>query len=143
MDTPPVRLRLQGYRRALQAHGIPLDPALLVVERRPYAGAGARLQKLLAGKNRATALFGVSRILTRQALLELGSKNRALRVLVYDGFDEVGAPPHLKKWLVLQQPLEEIGRQAITLLYQLIAQPVRRPAQTMLRAKVVERDSVD
>lgn len=139
--SPPVRLRLQGYRSALREQGLPLDPALELNGAFPFNEAGALLRPLLEKRPRATALFGVSRIVTRQALEELGPRARSLRVLVYDGFDLDAAPRHLPRWLELRQPLEKIGRLAISYLYQLMAEPQKAPLQTMLHAEIIEQQA--
>jgi LacI family transcriptional regulator len=50
--------RLAGYRAALEAHGIPFDPALVVVAENDFDSGAAAAQQLLLGKGeRPTAIF--------------------------------------------------------------------------------------
>jgi LacI family transcriptional regulator len=134
--------RLAGYRRALDAHRVPLDPAL-EVEGTMEWHEGYRMMKerLAAGAPDFTAVFCLNDLIAGgayRALLE-----RGLRVpddVSMVGFDDL--PPSLDLDLTtVHLPHEEVGRTAVRLALEHEARGGTPPHVT-LGTHLVVRDSV-
>ncbi|AVT31617.1 MULTISPECIES: LacI family DNA-binding transcriptional regulator [unclassified Plantactinospora] len=134
--------RLAGYRRALEAHRVPHDPAL-EVEGTMEWHEGYRMMKerLVAGPPDFTAVFCVNDLLAggaHRALAEHG-----LRVpddVSMVGFDDL--PPSLDLGLTtVHLPHEEVGRTAVRLALEHEARGGTPPHVT-LGTHLVVRDSV-
>ncbi|THV22874.1 LacI family DNA-binding transcriptional regulator [Glycomyces paridis] len=134
--------RVEGYRRALTAHGVPLDPDLEVdgtFER--YEGYRMMRERLTAGLGDATAVFAANDQIAagaRQALLEHGLRIPEDVSMV--GFDDL--PPAMDIDLTtVSQPHEELGRTAVRLALG-HAKQGGPPPHTVLGAHLVMRGSV-
>lgn len=141
--------RLQGYRDALAAAGLPPNPAL--VERaddwEPDSGQAAAA-RLLASGARFTALFAQSDLLALGALTALRAAGRRVPEEVsVVGFDDVPVARHLDPPLTtMHQPMQELGALAVDLLIERLARPradwPSEPVRHLLPARLVERASV-
>ncbi len=134
--------RLAGYRKALDAHRVPHDPAL-EVEGTMEWHEGHRMMKdrLATGPRDFTAVFAVNDLIAggaHRALLEQG-----LRVpddVSMVGFDDL--PPSLDLDLTtVHLPHEEIGRTAVRLALEHEARG-GTPPHVILGTHLVVRDSV-
>lgn len=144
------RARLQGYHEALQATGVPADPALVVSG--PYRRDAARAStlRLLAHQDRITALIATSNELVIGALQALTeSRVRIPEEVSLVGF---GNPD----WFALLQPslttvalpIEEMAMTAVHLLLKRIklaesgdAMPPGPPIISRFQAHLVVRGS--
>lgn len=121
-DLESSRLREEGYRTALHAAGIEVDPALIRVGgyRRPSAHAPAR--ELLTLTDRPTAIFAandLSAIGTLDVARDLGlGVPDDLSVVGFDNVPESALthPP----LTTVNQPMQDMGSQAVQLLIQLM-----------------------
>jgi LacI family transcriptional regulator len=134
--------RLAGYRNALVAHGVPLDPEL-EVEGTFERHEGYRMMKegLASGQPDFTAVFACNDQIAagaRQALLEYGL--RVPEDVSMVGFDDL--PPAQDIYLTtVHLPHEELGRTAV----RLALEPAARggtPQHIILGTHLVVRDSV-
>ena len=127
---PCSRDRLAGYRAAMDAAGIPVDPALILHGDWQFERAYADMCALLALPDPPTAVFvgsdeqclGVYRALHERGL----SIPEAMSVV---GFDDMPSAALLTPALTtVRQPLREMGRVATTMLLRVIAgEPIEIP----------------
>jgi LacI family transcriptional regulator len=120
--------RLDGYRRALQRAGLPLDPALercgyFTVEYGREAAA-----ELLALPAPPTAFFATSNFLTVGVLAALRDNGlEAPRDVALVGMNDIPQMALIDPRITVgAQPAAEIGRQATTYLLERIAQEIGR-----------------
>ncbi|SDQ64841.1 transcriptional regulator, LacI family [Quadrisphaera sp. DSM 44207] len=140
-DLESARLREEGYRTALRAAGVEVDPALVRVAeyRRELAAGPAR--ELLTLPERPTAIFAandLSAIGTMEVAVELGlSVPQDLSVVGFDDVPEsaLTTPP----LTTVRQPLQEMGAEAVRLLVGLLdgrgdgGTHVRLPTELVVR----------
>ena len=135
--------RRVGYLRAMQAHGLPVDPALVRIGM-PRVSVGCELtHDLLTMADPPTAIFTGNNLLTigaLQAIRELGLGIPDQVALA--AFDDVEWTVFLKPALtVVAQPTYEMGRTAAELLLRRIAAPDSLPQEVMLSPQLIVRDS--
>lgn len=140
----PTDERLAGYKEALEAHGIAVDPALIVVSQARVGGGehGAR-QLLTETADRPTALFlmdGTMVIGALQAIAKLGL--RCPEDIALIGFDDfVWASVMHPRLTVISQPTYEIGCTAARLLFERLENPQREPREIRLPTQLIVRES--
>jgi LacI family transcriptional regulator len=136
--------RLEGYRRALHAAGIPSDPALIREGNFKQDSGRALARDLLSLRPSPTALFCTNNLMTVGALQTLGEQGvRIPQELSLVGYDDM-------EWWTLThpplttvgQPVYELGREAMRCLLERIASPGRRRAQrVILKPELIRRAS--
>jgi LacI family transcriptional regulator len=133
--------RLEGYRDALTAHGVPYDPALVrhPGDRHPDPGAVAR--ELLAAPDPPTAVFSAQNLITVQvvrALHALGLQHEVAHV----GFDDIpfGDLVDPAVTVVAQDP-RELGMRAARLLFERIDGWDGPPRQVVVPTRTIRRGS--
>ena len=112
-------LRYQGYRDALAAHGIEMDPQLVVKTGSFDLGDAYKNVKELAARNRTfTAMFAVSDTMALAAMKAIEDCGRKVpeevSLLAIDGIQitEYSRP----SLTAMVQPADEIGRKSVELL---------------------------
>jgi DNA-binding LacI/PurR family transcriptional regulator len=138
--------RREGYLRALNEAGLPVDPALMIrpIPHRPRKGY-EEAQSLLAlpvGK-RPTAIFAIS---DKTALGAMDAvKEAGLRIpddIALVGFDDVAESSHSSPSLTtVRLPAHAMGETAVKLLVDLTAGGVTAPSKTVLYTELVMRQS--
>lgn len=133
--------RCQGFVRALSAHG--LEPeAVDFIRPRREAGLEAA-HALLTRATRPDAILCGNSLLTEGALLTI--RAQGLRIpadVALAGFDDTVWQGLIEPPLtVMAQPTDAIGRAAIELLLERVAQPDREPQQVRLGGSLVARGS--
>ncbi len=135
--------RLLGFRAALAAAGILLDPELVVHSDWRIPGGTAAAEQLLSLPDPPTAIFGFNDNVAIGALH--AAHNRGLSVpddLSVVGFDDtepaVIVTPRLTS---VRQPLAEMGRMGVSLLMRLIEGKRVDAMRMELSTKLVVRDS--
>ena len=142
-DLESARQREQGYRDALAAAGIPLDPELIRVGDYDLAMSEQPARQLLTLADRPTAIFAandLSAIQTMHVARSLGlSIPGDVSVIGFDNIPEsaLTAPP----LTTIDQSIQEMGRQAVELLIDLIEGNTERPGQVTLPTRLVVRQS--
>ena len=142
-DLESARQREQGYRDALAAAGIPLDPELIRVGDYDLAMSEQPARQLLTLADRPTAIFAandLSAIQTMHVARSLGlSIPGDVSVIGFDNIPEsaLTAPP----LTTIDQSIQEMGRQAVELLIDLIEGNAERPGQVTLPTRLVVRQS--
>ncbi len=133
--------RLDGYRRALAAAGVPADQELVRVGPYGPAHAEAFTEELLGRPDPPTAIFAAS---DTQAMGVLSAADR-LDVAVPGqlsviGFDDIRLAA-LIGLSTVRQPLEESGAEGARRLCALLAGEQVRPLRQLLALTVVQRGS--
>ena len=138
-----ARDRQHGYRAALQARGVPVRAAWFV-----HSGFGVRegyvaAQRVLALRQRPTALFCANDELALGALSALRAHGLCCpRDLAIIGFDDMPTAQYAEPPLTtIAQPLEAMVRAALDNLLTLIA-GATPPLRTVFPVALVERASV-
>ncbi|WP_298867438.1 LacI family DNA-binding transcriptional regulator [uncultured Microbacterium sp.] len=138
-DLISAQQREQGYREALDAAGIPFDPALIADGGYRAADSTAGAHALLERADRPTAIFAAND-LSAIELLRVAAE-RGLRVpedLSVIGFDDISeAASHVPQLSTVRQPLAEMGAAAVRLLLRMLdggeREDVRMPAELVVR----------
>lgn len=106
--------RVAGYKSALVAAGIPVDPKLLRHGPRTVEAAVSAAQALLDSENPPTAFFALNNLMTVGVLTELRRRELQMDVV---GFDDIDVAPLLSQPLtVVSYDPAELGRRAAELL---------------------------
>jgi LacI family transcriptional regulator len=136
--------RLDGYREALAAHGLPFDPTLVVGGdfRRENGYVATKL--LLSLDSPPTALFATSDLITLGVLSALSEEGLEIpRDLSLVSFDDFDFAPYLKCPLtVVWQPKEMMGELAVKLLVEQLENGRQDTRRIILRPRLLERESV-
>jgi LacI family transcriptional regulator len=136
--------RLQGYRDALEAHGLPIDETLIVGGDFRQQNGYVETKLLLQRADPPTALFATSDLITLGALDALAEEGATvpddISLLSFDDFDFA---PHLKCPLTtVWQPKEMMGELAVKLLVEQFNDGARAARRIVLRPRLVVRESV-
>ena len=142
-DLESARLREHGFRQAMAAAGVPVDPDLVRVGGYRPETASAPAHELLARADRPTAVFAandISAIRTIEVAHELGL--RVPQDVSVVGFDNVPESALCSPSLTtVAQPLHDIGVTALRMLVELLAGREPDPAHVRLPTAMVTRDS--
>lgn len=142
-DLNSAQLREQGYRNALGAAGIPIDPSLIQVGGFRPDSATAPARALLDRPDRPTAVFAandLTAIRTIEVANELGL--RVPEDLSVIGFDDVPDASQFRIPLTtIAQPLYEMGRIAMEMLLQLLDGTGPAQPRLTLATSLVVRES--
>jgi LacI family transcriptional regulator len=144
LDISTSRDRLQGYRQALEAAGVPWDPRLAVEASVDVHGGYQAMQHLLRQEPRPTAVFAINNLIAVgvvQALREQGLELPQDMALVC--FDDIELASQLFPFLtVMAQPAETFGTVAAQLLLERIGgRVIERPRRVVLMPDLVVRTS--
>jgi LacI family transcriptional regulator len=143
-DVSTARDRHRGYRDALEAAGIPFDPALLVRAPPDPQGGFDGMTRLLTLADRPTAVFTVNNLVALGAVEAV----RATGLEVPDDialvcFDDIEYASRMYPFLtVMAQPAETLGTLSTQLLLDRIEERAReRPRVIVLPADFIVRRS--
>lgn len=139
-------LRLRGYREALEAAGIPFDPALIGYTTLWHRSNGAdAMRALLASGVEFDAVFGLNDTLTLGAMRVL--QEAGLRIpkdVAAIGFDDLDEAQYSLPTLTTIDPgREEIAETAVRVLLKRIASTDQAlpPREILADFRIVERES--
>lgn len=138
-----VEQRLFGFRRALEDHGVPFDPSL-VLECEFSTSKMIALGERLAARKDITAVFATADMLAAGIMSGLQHAGRMVpRDISIIGFDDISwARMTMPMLTTIHQDAEEKGRLAAECMIRLLE---RQPVDTrsrMLPVQLVVRDSV-
>jgi LacI family transcriptional regulator len=142
-DLESAQLRERGYRLALEEAGIEFDPALIQVGGYDAEAAEEAAHAMLSAARRPTAIFAandVMAIATMAAADALGlSIPDDLSVIGFDNVPESALcdPP----LTTIEQPIKQMGFEAVELLIGLIDQRAELVTHRMLPTRLVVRGS--
>jgi LacI family transcriptional regulator len=142
-DLESARLRERGYRNALKAARIAVDPKLVRVGAYQPDSAEEAARLMLEGNNRPTAIFAandVSAIAAMEAARTLGLE--VPRDLSLIGFDNVPESALCEPPLTtIEQPIQQMGFEAVELLIGLVEKRPDLATQRLLPTKLIVRGS--
>ena len=142
----PRQERLDGYKQALAAHGLAIEPELIrIVE--STEDCLAAIETMAAGSGKPDAILSTNSRLTLEILDALGKLNLAVpRDIALLGYDETEWSKHLNPPLTtIRQPAYEMGHAAAERLILAIATKrlgeTRQPETVQLEPSLVVRES--
>ncbi|MEU0161983.1 LacI family DNA-binding transcriptional regulator [Streptomyces sp. NPDC006261] len=136
--------RLDGYRAALAAAGLPPDERLIAPADFTEEGGARAMRELLARRPHLDAVFAASDVMAAGARQVLREADRRIpEDVALIGFDDSVVARHMHPALTsVRQPIEEMGRRMAQLLLEEIAGPVGEERPTVvLPTELVVRDS--
>jgi DNA-binding LacI/PurR family transcriptional regulator len=138
--------RREGYLRALDEAGLPIDPAMMIkpLHHRPRKGFEEAQSLLdLPASRRPTAIFAISDKTALGAMDAL--KEAGLRVpddIALVGFDDVAESSHATPSLTtVRLPAHAMGETAVKMLVDLAAGAGATPTKTVLYTELITRQS--
>jgi LacI family transcriptional regulator len=142
-DLESARQREQGYRDALAAAGIPVDDDLIRVGDYELETSEEPARQLLTLDDRPTAVFAANDLSAMQTLHVAHSLGLAIPGDVsVVGFDNIPESALIEPPLTtIDQSIQEMGRQAVELLIDLIEGNTERPQRITLPTRLVVRQS--
>ena len=133
--------RYEGYRRALNRHGIALDPRLVLPTAFAEGSARTAVEALLNLKVRFDALFASSDLLAMRSIGTL--RSHGLRVpddVAVVGYDDIELAQHIHPSLTtIRQPMVN-GAEALVNALLLIIEG-KHPQSQVLATRLIVRDS--
>jgi LacI family transcriptional regulator len=133
--------RLQGYRDALKANGLPFDPELVVESDFSDSGGYSAMQQLLPVK--PDAVFAMSDVMAAAAirvLMESGLKVPEDVAIV--GFDNIPlASRTIPALTTISQPITLMGAGVVNILLDQIEHPSHQPRHIILPTELIVRSS--
>lgn len=143
MEIPTTHEQITGYKAALKKHKLKLDPALIYSKKSDYESGVLLTEKILALKNRPTAIFTANNLLTLGALETLHRhKVRIPKDMAIVGFDDVYWATSLNPALTaVKQFGYEMGQQAAELLYKRLSSPQAPPTSLIIKPELMVRKS--
>ncbi len=140
MDMAAAQDRLEGYRQALRARGLPLDRRYIVEGDFTQEGGRAAMQQLLGLQPRPTAVFAASDAMAMGALK--AAREAGLRVpgeVTVVGFDDIPQAAYLEPPLTtVRQPIVRMGALAVQLLVEQVERGAQ-PQRVVLPVELVVR----
>lgn len=143
LDMPPGRDRREGYRRALDEAGLPLDRLLEEPGDFSQESGLQAMRLLLERRPDLDAVFAASDLMAAGALLALHEAGRRVPedVAVVGYEDSPIAASTLPPLSSVRQPTEEMGREMARLLLAALASGRHVPRQVVLATELVVRQS--
>jgi len=144
LSTQAGKSRLDGYNDALKKHNIALDESYVKIGGFLRTPARQAAQELLKLKKRPTAIFAASDVMAMEAMDVAKSKKISIPSdLSICGFDDnplrANSPIPLA---TVSQPLVEMGRLGLEMLYQISHGKAKLPVKEVLLAKLIKADSM-
>jgi len=144
LSTQAGQARLEGYNDALNKHKIELDAAYVKIGGFLRTPARQAAQDLFKLKIRPTAIFVASDVMAMEAMDVAKSKKISIpSELAICGFDDnplrVNSPVPLA---TVSQPLVEMGRLGLEMLYQISHGKAKLPVKEVLKAKLIKAESM-
>jgi LacI family transcriptional regulator len=143
---PDMRIgheRVDGYKRALKEHGIPVDEDLVVRGDFRCRGGYEAMRELLALDECPTAVFACNDLMAMGAIC--AASKRRLRIpedIAIVGCDDIALAAFTNPSLTtVAQPKHEMGAAAVDMLVGRIADRSESPTKRVLPTELVIRDS--
>jgi DNA-binding LacI/PurR family transcriptional regulator len=143
LTTESGKKRLEGFKSAMKANNIRLSAKYVEVGHYLRSPARKAMESLLALPQPPTAVFCASDVMAMEAIDVI--KKKGLKVpadISIVGFDDnplcaYSPVPLTTVW----QPITEMGRLGVELLYQIVIGAKKQPVKTLLKTKLIERRS--
>jgi len=143
LSTESGKKRLEGFKSAMKSNSLRLSTKYITVGHYLRSPARKATEALLALSGPPTAIFCASDVMAMEAIDVV--KKKGLRVpedVSIVGFDDnplctYSPVPLTTVW----QPIVEMGRLGVELLYQILTGAKKQPVKTLLKTKLIERSS--
>ena len=138
------RERLQGFKRAMADHSLPINEDLIACVDPTERASEPIVSHWLASDAPPSAIFSGNSLITMGTINAIHNAGLSIpEQISVAGFDDTIWMPHIGHGItVISQPVYEMGRTAAELLFQRMAEPTRSPREVMLKGKLIERGSV-
>lgn len=135
--------RLTGYQTALTAAGLPIDPDLIREGDFHQPQGYSAASELLALPDPPTAIFAANDVSAFGVMESVRDHDKRIPTdISIMGFDDIPQAGQVHPPLTtVRQPLEQMGRTAVKMLLELLADPERRPEKIELPTELIVRDS--
>jgi DNA-binding LacI/PurR family transcriptional regulator len=135
--------RLDGFVKAMKARQLPVKDEYIKFGDFGLSSARTAMEALLALKDRPTAVFVGSDEMALEAInVALAKGVRVPEELSVVGFDDNPVAAHGRVPLTtVRQPLSEMGRRGLELLFQQVKGKKPSPAKVLLPTELIERES--
>ncbi len=143
LATQAGEARLEGYKQAMQKHGLPVPRGY--VQEGFFLRTPARVaaKNLLCLDDRPTAVFAASDVMALEVVDE--ARAEGLRIpwdISLVGFDDNPIAGYSQVRLTtVAQPIAEMGRQALEKLNLIVQEREKQPVKIILPTKLVKRES--
>ncbi len=137
-------LRLEGYKEALEKHGISSKKEYIKYGEFLRTPSRKAAQELFDLEEKPTAIFVCSDVMALEVIFEAKTRNINIpRELSVIGFDDNPINIHSSvKLSTISQPLKEMGRLGLEKLNQICEHKAESPLQVLLQTKFIERETV-
>jgi DNA-binding LacI/PurR family transcriptional regulator len=141
--TESGKKRLEGFRLAMKEKNLKVNPRYIVAGHYLRSPARKAMEALLSLDEPPTAVFCASDVMAMEALdVARGKGLKIPEDISIIGFDDnplcaYSPVPLTTVW----QPITEMGRLGVELLYQILTGVKNQPVKTLLKTKLVERKS--
>ncbi len=144
LSTQAGQARLEGYHDALKKHNIDVDKSYVKIGGFLRTPARQAAQDLLKLKDQPTAIFAASDVMALEVLDVAKSKKMSVPGdLSVCGFDDNPLNVNSSiKLATVAQPLVEMGRLGLELLYQISHGKAKLPVKEVLAAKLIKAESM-
>jgi len=137
------RERLQGFCQAMEEHGVPVDPKLIIHSDASAHDSGRMIDELLAGDADFTAIFTFSDYIAWEVIYALNRHGLQVpRDVSVMGFDDIQShirfPPPLT---TVHYPKRMISSKSVELLLKRITRGGDTPVQEVLDSYLVVRET--
>lgn len=143
LDKTPSRQRLDGYRNAMRAAGLPVDPDYEIVADFEFSGGFTAMNRLLSLETPPHAVFSGNDAMALgayQALWQAGLSVPGDMAIV--GYDDIELARYMTPPLTtVHQAKDELGELAIDVLIHRIAQPSQGQQRLQLTPELIVRGS--
>ncbi len=139
LDVWTHRERSDGYRQAMEAHGLPIDPALVRFSRHDISDAESAVTELLRLADPPTAVFATNNRMSIGAVQALARWPQPIALVGFDDFELAGVvTPGIT---VVTYDTQEIGQRGAQLLLERMDGYDGPPRQVVLPTWIVPRGS--
>lgn len=138
-----IAKRYEGYKKALEANGLPLDTALIRSATSTYANGKAAMRELLAMDNPPRCICCASDVIAMGAIAAVSEAGYSVpQDFCIAGFDNSDFSAYTCPTLTtVDVPGEEMGRLGMQALLQLINEEKQAPIQKELPTSLIVRGS--
>jgi DNA-binding LacI/PurR family transcriptional regulator len=135
--------RLLGYRDAVVAAGMTLDPTMEEVADYMPNRAHMAMERLLLNHPDVDAVFAASDLMAAAAIRVLHqARKRIPEDVAVVGFDDSPTSRATRPQLTsIRQPIEEIGREAVNILLREMQEPRATPREAIFSPELIVRES--
>jgi DNA-binding LacI/PurR family transcriptional regulator len=143
LSTESGKKRLDGFKKAMKSNGLKLPVRYITVGHYLRSPARKSADSLLCMPDMPTAIFCASDVMAMEAIDVI--RKKGLRVpedISIVGFDDNPLCAYSPVGLTtVWQPITEMGRLGVEILYQILTGAKKQPAKALLKTKLVERKS--